>query len=215
MDLSQPSSIPDLLVANLPRGLVLSVEEALEVGARRAFPVAEDMHKGHRPTVLGQMRHFHMNETFAEALEVSGACPSPLKGNDVVVGRAGILLLGRFNISDGPWYNARRSRSRRVMSKANRAIEHLVHLPLLFEPIPPITAATVFFVGVFNGSMKDSPDRPVSIDIAVPDGEMKSWLFREPVSQFVQRYNAAEPQQDLAVPVLKASTAQKNKESGS
>jgi hypothetical protein len=213
MNCSSPSAIADLLMANLPRELLLAVEDALDVGARRAFPAAQGMHKGHLSTVLGQMRHFHMNETFAEALEVGGASPSQIRGNAVVVGRAGIIRLGRFNIAEGPWNNARRSITRRVMSEANRAIEPLVQ-PELFNSIEPITTATAFFVGVFSGSLKHSPDQPVSIEIAVPDSKMKSWLFRERLSEFVSRYNATATQEDLAVPVLKTNVAQPKKDQG-
>jgi hypothetical protein len=203
MDCSQLLSIPDVLMANLPRELLLAVDEALDVGAQRAFPQVQRMNEGHLSTVLGQMRHFHMNETFAEALELAGASPSKIRGNEVVVGRAGIIRLARFNIAQGPWYNARRSLTRRVLSEANRAIEALVQ-PGLFGPAEPITEATVFFVGVFSGSVKHSPDRPVSIEIAVPDSNMKRWLFRQRISEFVCRYNPTAVQEDLAVPVLKA-----------
>lgn len=202
----QTPSIPQLLVANLPRELVLAVGDALDVGAQRAYPAARGMDEGHLTSVLGQMRHFHMNETFVEALTLANAEPTPLRGNRVVVGRSGLFRLARFNISEGPWYNARRSQTRRAMALANEAIEGLVH-PDLFEPTKPILTGTMFFVSVFSGSIKNSPERPLSIHIAVPDREMRNWLFREPISEFLCRYNdvAVESQQDLAVPVLKTN----------
>jgi hypothetical protein len=215
MDPGQPSVV-ELLLANLSRDLVLRIEEGLEAGAQRAIPVAQGMHQGHRSTVRGQMRHFCMNEGFAEALELGGAFPSRIKGNELVVGHSGILRLARFNITaDGPWYNARRSVARMALSEANKVVEALVH-PDLFEPPRPVSTATVFFVGVFSKSLTLSLDRPVSVQIAVPAPGMRNWLFRETISDFVSRYNAAaaaaaaEVQPDLAHPVLKSKVARKN-----
>lgn len=211
MEASQSQSIPDLLVAHLSRDLVLGVAEALDAGAAMAFPPVEDMDVGHRSSALGQLRHFLMNERFAEALAVAGASPSQIRGNEVVVGKKGIFRIARFNIAKGPWYNARRSQTRRSLAEANRAIEQLV-LPDLFAPPEPITTATVFFVAVFSGKLSESPERPLSLEIAVPDREMKTWLFRETINTFVSRYNSnpSSSQEDRAHPVLKTKRTKKD-----
>lgn len=208
MTINSPLAIQELLVTHIPRELVLAVEEGLEMAARRAYSAAAGMKDGHLPNVIGQMRHFHMNETFYDSLEGAGASPSPLRGNSLVVGRAGIFQLGRFNVSQGPWYNARRSRMRRMMSEANRSIEPLVQ-PGLFEIAGPATEATVFFAAVFSGSLAESPDRPIDIQIAVPDSNMRQWLFCESLSKFVLAYNKPSTQVDEAKPVLKSNVRKK------
>ncbi|HEX7816577.1 hypothetical protein [Dyella sp.] len=194
-------TIQQLLLAHLSRDLVLNVEELLETGAQRAFGKAKGMNDGHLPSVVGQLRHFHMNEGFAAALEGSGAFPTPIKGNSLVTGRAGIFQLGRFNLRQGPWYNARRSAKRRVMAQANAAIEPLVQGGL-FDSQKPITTGSVFFVCIFSASLEHG-EKPMSIEIAVPNQHMTDWLFHEPVSLFVQRYNDVAVQDDRAVPMLK------------
>ncbi|WP_263352702.1 hypothetical protein [Acidicapsa acidisoli] len=197
------TTIPELLVSSLPIDLVTSIEDGLPVGAQRAYASARGMEEGHLPTVVGHLRHFHMNETFHRALAVNQANPSPLCGNKVVVGRAGIFSLARFNIHEGYWTNYRRSLTRKQLSEANRSIEPLVQ-PELFSSYTPATKATVFFVAVFAGSLRVSPEAPTSIQIAVPDSQMKSWLLREPISSFLERYSHVQDlQRDLAVPRLK------------
>jgi hypothetical protein len=72
MNLPPKDSIPDLLQRSLPRALVMAVEEALGVGAQRAHAASKGMHEGHLPHVVGQLRHFHMNEAFHRALAMGG-----------------------------------------------------------------------------------------------------------------------------------------------
>lgn len=196
-------TIPDLLLRNLPRELVLGAEEALAVGAQRAFMAASGMDDGHLPHVAGQLRHFHMNEAFHRVLATMNASPSPIKGNGIVTGRSGVFTLARFNILEGFWINGRRSHTRRQMSVANKAIEPLVQPELFYEYQPP-SEAVAFFVACFSGSMHIHPESPVSIQIAVPDRYMRGWLFREPLSTFAERYDGnSAVQHDFAVPKLK------------
>lgn len=197
-------TIPDLLVKNIPRDLIMGIEEALEIGARRAYAASLGMDKGHLPSVVGQLRHFHMNESFQRALAIGSAEPSPIRGNSIVTGRTGMLKLARFNIKDGIWINGRRSCIRRQMAMANKAIESLVQ-PDLFESSGSPSEAVVFFVACFSGSLHIEPESPVSIQIAVPDQYMSTWLFRESISGFVKRYDdkPVAQQSDLAIPKLK------------
>lgn len=207
-DSIQPT-IASLLVQHIPRDLIMGVEDALLIGAQRGTSAGAGMNPGHRSHAVGQMRHFHMNETFRDALEAAGTNPSQIKGNRVVIAKAGIFALGRFNISNGVWNNGRRSRTRREMAMANLAIEPLV-TPDLFDTYQPATKATVFFVGVFDRSVQDSAAVPMSIDVVVPDHELKEWLFRMSTTEFITFYESqpiAQVQPDLAVPLLKPGIA--------
>ena len=195
-------AVANLLLSSIPRDFILGVEEGLRAGAQRGYTASIWMHDGHRPSALGQMRHFHMNEEFSNVLEANGANPLPIRGNRIITGRLGIFTLGRFNTSAGLWNNGRRSRTRREMSLANYAVEPLVQANL-FEDVRPLTQATVFFVASFSGSLKIQPETPISIDIAVPDKDMRGWLFREPLHSFATRHHVIINQVDLAVPILK------------
>lgn len=175
--MAQPpkETIEALLLRNIPRELILGVEEAQIVGAQRAHNAARGMDDGHLPSVVGQLRHFHMNET---------------------------LL----------WINGRRSQTRKQMSFANKAIEHLVQPELFSEYVPP-SDAVVFFVSCFSGSLQIQPDAPTSIQIAVPDRNMVGWLFREPLSAFIQRYEQQPAaQDDLAKPKLKKNIGKQDRD---
>ena len=202
MSPSPKDSIPDLLLRNVPRELMMSVEDALRVGAQRAFFASEGMDSGHLPSALGQQRHFHMNETFHRALAMVDAKPTAIRGNRVITGRSGIVNLARFNSNIKSWNNSRRSLTRRQMSLVNQAIEPLV-LGDLFDEYRSPSDVTAFFVATFSGSLRDQPEMPLSIQIAVPDRMMQGWLFKEPVQLFVQRYEKEADQFDGAKPRLK------------
>lgn len=207
-------TIPGLLVKSLTRELVLAVEEALFVGAQRAYATARGMNEGHLPHAVGQFRHFQMNEAFQRALESAGASPSPIRGNGIVTGRSGVFTVARFNIPEGFWINGRRSHTRRQMSLANRAIEPLVQ-PELFDTYQAPADAVAFFVACFSGSLCVQPETPVSIQIAVPARDMRSWLFREPVSEFAKRFDqASSDQSDLAKPILKKNAGKRQDKDG-
>ena len=208
-------TIHALLMRNLSRELVLGLEEASLVGAQRAYAAARGMDEGHLPSVVGQLRHFHMNESFHRALAVADASPSPLRGNQIVTGRSGIFTLGRFNSKWGVWNSGRRSETRKQMSLANAAIEPLVQ-PELFSSYVEPSQAVVFIVACFAGSLHSQPDTPVSIEIAVPDRHMQGWLFREPIDAFIKRYDqqSTAGQDDLAVPKLKKSIGKQQPKDG-
>jgi hypothetical protein len=214
MSSSSRHSIPSLLIANLPRELILGVEESFIVGAQRAFKAAAGMDEGHLPSIVGQLRHFHMNEAFHRVLLASESSPSSIRGNNVVTGRAGIFTLARFNIKTGLWANGRRSQIRKQMSVANLAMEPLVQPGLFSEFVPP-SEGVVFFVACFSASLKVQPDVPSSVHIAVPDRNMSGWLFREPVGAFLKRYDVEpETQQDSVIPTLKRGVAKALDQSG-
>jgi hypothetical protein len=96
------------------------------------------------------------------------------------------------------------------MSYANKAIEPLVQ-PELFDQYTAPADAVAFFVACFSGSLHIQPESPVSIQIAVPDREMRGWLFKEPLIAFLQRYEQKPAaQDDLAKPKLKKIKKQGN-----
>lgn len=204
--------ISDLLLRNIPREIVMGVEDALTAGAQRAYAAAQGMDEGHLPHVLGQLRHFHMNESFHRALVFGNASPSAIRGNGIVTGRTGIFTLSRFNIPAGFWINGRRSNTRKQMSAANKAIEPLVQ-PELFNGYQPPSDAVVFFVACFSGTLQNQPEAPVSVQIAVPDRDMRGWLFREEASVFLKRYEQQDTtQNDLAIPKLKKKVGKQDKD---
>lgn len=206
-------TIPRLLVRNIPREIIMGIQEALVVGAQRAYVAARGMDDGHLSSVVGQLRHFHMNESFQRVLVVSNASPSPIRGNTIVTGRTGVFTLARFNIKEGLWVNGRRSQTRRQMSMANKAIEPLVQ-PELFAEYEPPSEGIVFFVASFAASLHIQPEFPVSIQVAVPDRNMQGWLFREPIDMFAKRYDQkpVSQQDDLAKPKLKKNIGKQDKD---
>ncbi len=204
MALPNQNTIHDLLVRNLRRELVMGLEEAKQVGAQRAYAAARGMEDGHLPSVVGQLRHFHMNESFHRALTAADASPSPLRGNQIVTGRSGIFALARFNTKFGAWNSGRRSETRKQMCLANAAIEPLIQ-PGLFSEYEEPSQGVVFIVACFAKSLHSQPDTPIAIEIAVPDRNMNGWLFRESIEKFISRYDQrpVAGQDDLAVPKLK------------
>ena len=92
---------------------------------------------------------------------VADASPSPLRGNQIVTGRAGIFTLARFNTKYRVWNSGRRSETRKQMSPANAAIEPLVQ-PGLFSGYVEPSQAVVFIVACFAGSAQPTGHTPKS-----------------------------------------------------
>lgn len=205
--------IEDLLVSNLPRELVLGVEEAMFVGAQRGYASTRTMAPGHRSSALGQQRHFHMNETFHQTLVANEVQPTQLSGNRLVTGRSGMLMLGRFNMTGADWMKGSRSVTRKQLSKVNEALTSCLRPDFFTEPVIP-TDITVFFVSRFSRALDDSAATPESLYIAVPDKNLKSWLFREPLVAFLKRYDQQPVQHDLAQPKLKKDIARRLDKNG-
>jgi hypothetical protein len=197
-----PDSIAALLIANVPRDLVMGVEDAFAAGALQAFGLTKEVSKKQRKTALGYMRHIQMNERFSDLLEASNAELISSQGNRVIVGVAGMFKFARLNMSTTNWNSPTRSTTRRELAEANEAMSQLVQ-PSLFGS-QDVTSGAFFFVARFSGSLHQHPEKPLQVYIAVPNPKMDGWLFREPLSQFLDRYDAAPKQADNATVKLKA-----------
>lgn len=196
-----PEAIAAMLITNVPRDLVMGVEDAFTAGALQAFGLTKDVRK-QRKTALGYMRHIQMNERFSDLLEASSAELISSQGNRVIVGVAGMFKFARLNMNTTNWNRPSRSITRRELAEANEAMSQLVQ-PSLFEP-QDVTSGTFFFVARFSGSLHHHPEKPLQVYIAVPNPKMDGWLFREPLSHFLDRYEAVPKQADNAKVKLKA-----------
>ena len=196
-----PDAIAALLIANVPRDLVMGVEDAFAAGALQAFGLTKEVSMKQRKTALGYMRHIQMNERFSDLLEASNAELISSQGNRVIVGAAGMFKFARLNMNTTNWNRPARSTIRRELAEANDAMSQLVQ-PSLFAP-QDVTSGAFFFVARFSGSLHHHPEKPLQVYIAVPNPKMDGWLFREPLSQFLDRYDTAPKQADNATVKLK------------
>lgn len=197
-----PDAIAALLIAEVPRDLVMGVEDAFAAGALQAHAMTKDVRK-QRKVALGYMRHIEMNERFSDLLEAANAELVPVQGNRVIVGKAGMLKFTRLNMTTTNWNHASRSTIRRELADANQAMSELAQLSL-FES-QKVEGGTFFFVARFSGSLHHQPEKPLQNYIAVPTPKMDGWLFREPLAQFLERYDAPPKQIDNATVTLKTS----------
>nr|ELY6389127.1 hypothetical protein [Cronobacter sakazakii] len=159
--------IPGTLISNLTKDLVMGINESLYAGAERAYVRAKHDATGHRASILGNMRHWCMNEEFYKSLLANGCSPSPLKGNNLVTGKSGIFNIGRINDNNVSWNNLTRAKTRQRLAEHNSFIESLVQ-PSLFENPKNIPTATVFFLARFSGNFAEQPESPLSIELVVP-----------------------------------------------
>ncbi len=204
MTLEAEQTIVKALLQHLSQGLCRALEEGLFAAGERAYIESARRHEGHLPQALGQARHFHSNEAFAQALDIAGVEHSPLCGNDIIIGQVGSLLLGRFNTNNHKWNGARRSTRRLELASHNKWLERL-HQPALFGEQISHAHMAVFFVSVFSGSVKVQPERPLSVEIAVMDTTLSERLFREPLSMLLNRYAQPVDQLDQVHVRLKAA----------
>ena len=204
MTLEAEQTIVKALLHHLPQGLCRGLEEGLVAAGERAYSESARRHEGHLTHALGQGRHFHSNEAFAQALDIAGVEHNPLRGNDIIIGQIGSLLLGRFNTNNHKWNSARRSTRRLELASHNQWLERLLQPALFSEQLSQAHMA-VFFVLVFSGSVKVHPERPLSVEIAVMDTTLSERLFSEPLSMFLNRYAQPVEQLDQARVRLKVA----------
>lgn len=197
-----------VLMRALTRDDLLRIEEALLVGVQRADLEASGRDEGHLLSVRGQLRHFHQNELFHQALVMSGAQPSPLRGASLVVGGKAGVTIARMSAKDGPWIRSgHQSKLRTQLARINQHAQQLLQPDLFETETREPSSMTAFFVTVCGAE-------GVRIELAVPDPAMKGWLFREPVGEFVMRYaqTSAQGQTDLAKPTLKRQVLRRDKD---
>ncbi|XWJ89325.1 hypothetical protein ACRARH_20785 [Phytobacter ursingii] len=201
--------IPGTLIDNLSKDLVMGINDSLYAGAERAFLRAKHDASGHRASILGNMRHWCMNEEFYKTLLANECSPTPLKGNNLVTGKCGIFNIGRINDNNVSWNNLTRAKTRQQLAEHNRFIESLIQ-PGLFGNPEHIPTATVFFLARFSGSFAEQPESPISVELVVPSHDMKSWLFRENIVIFLNRYEQSILQADKAFTKLKSNQIKKD-----
>ncbi|SCZ64852.1 hypothetical protein [Thiohalomonas denitrificans] len=212
MGLQAEETIVDKLLTHLPHDLCHSIDDGLIVAGERAYRDSAHRHEGHISSFLGQARHFHSNEQFAFALDMAGIEHNPVRGNDIIIGQLGPLLLGRFATSSKTWNNAKRSKRRLDLASHNQWVERLFQPDMFGIPSTGPTMA-VFFVSVFSGSVRVQPERPLSVEISVMNTMLSERLFSEPLTSFVTRYAQPAEQRDIAQVRLKQAVMKDGKSS--
>ena len=196
------NNIPAMIVRDVPRDLIMGLYDAVVAGSFRAYMRTQYDKAGLKPTMLGNMRNWCINESFYDVLLAHGCMPNPLKGNSIIVGRSGIFTLGRINDNNSSWHNLARSKLRRELAAQNQFIESLVQ-PSLFGNPESIPVATAFVLARFSGSLTHQPEAPVSIDLVIPSPDMKRWVFCMPLLQLLNLYESAPVQEDNAFGTLR------------
>src|SRR6185369_10049994 len=98
MPVVENNELEKLIVKHLPRDALMACEDAYYSGDLKGRSLSAAFFSGHRPSVAGQNKHFFINESFHEALQVHGADPTPLRGTRLVLGRFGIFNIARLNV---------------------------------------------------------------------------------------------------------------------
>ncbi|RBA22895.1 hypothetical protein EV677_2938 [Herminiimonas fonticola] len=197
-----------LITENIPRDALMAFEDAYYAGDEKGRRQASNFVQGHRPSAAGHDKHFFTNEFFFEALQVHGAEPTPLRGTKLVIGRLGIFNIARLNVPGHKWTNLQRSATRKRLAELNDAIARKYVQSDFFTEAGQPTAGTIFIVGVVDGRDENNISQLTQVMIAVPAADLKSWLYIEPLAEFVKLYDEVENvvQLDNATPKLKAPT---------
>lgn len=197
--------LEQLMVANMPRDALMVLQDAYESGDEKGRIKASLFDQGHRPSAAGQVKHFFLNESFRDALQVHGAEPTPLCGTKLVVGSFGIFKVARINVPSHKWVNLNKSSTRKKLAEMNEAISRKFVQPDLFDEARPIAKGTIFIVGVMDGVDANKIAQLTQVMIALPAPDMKSWIYRSTLSDFLKLYeqDTTEAQIDMAVPRLK------------
>jgi hypothetical protein len=129
--------IADLLSCHIPKDFLLAWEAAAASEIERAAALGASRSVGHRSHFIGSVRHYGLNEAFDRALKDAGLDHTPLSGNRIVVGSAGITFLSRLHINKkGPWDNSKRSAGRVKLCAKNVAATQAVQPDFLSGDMP-------------------------------------------------------------------------------
>lgn len=194
-----------LIVKHVPRDALMACEDAYYSGDLKGRLHAAAFLSGHRPSAAGQNKHFFINESFHEALQVHGADPTPLRGTRLVLGRFGIFNIARLNVPGHKWVNLRRSATRKKLAELNTHIERKYVQGDLFAAPRNVAEGTIFVVGVMDGVDESGVAQLTQVMVALPAPNMKSWLYISTVADFLKLYDQLDTvsQPDNAVPRLK------------
>ena len=183
----------------------MACEDAYYDGDERGRVQSAVFAGGHRPSAAGQIKHFRINEAFYEALDAQGAEPTPLKGTRLVIGRLGIFNIVRLNVPGHKWVSLRRSATRKALAELNDSIQRKYVQSDFFTETTAPTGGTLFILGVMDGVDENGIAQLTQVMVALPAPDMRSWLYKSTISDFVSLYDQAgvADQLDNAQPKLK------------
>lgn len=194
-----------LVTQNIPRDALMACEDAYYGGDEKGRMHSAIFSLGHRPSAAGQVKHFHINEAFHEALQAHGGEPSPLRGTHLVIGRFGIFNIARLNVAGHKWVNLRRSATRKKLAELNQIIETKYVQGDFFTGEREVTGGTIFILGVVDGIDANGIAQLTEVMVALPAPDMKSWLYISTMADFLKLYDQLDTagQPDNAQPKLK------------
>lgn len=194
-----------LIVEHIPRDALMAFEDAYYSGDLKGRQHSAIFLSGHKPSAAGQNKHFFINESFHEALQVHGAEPTPLRGTRLVIGRFGIFNIARLNVPGHKWVNLGRSATRKKLAELNTLIERKYIQSDLFAAPRDVAAGTIFVVGVMDGVDEYGIAKLTQVLIALPAPNLKSWLYISTIAELLNLYDQPNTvaQPDNAVPKLK------------
>jgi hypothetical protein len=205
-------ALEQLITKHIARDALMAFEDAYYDGDQKGRVQASAFAQGHRPSAAGQVKHFHINEAFHEALVAHGANPSPLRGTRLVIGRLGIFNIVRLNVPGHKWTNLQRSATRKALAELNEHIQRKYVQGDLFSESREIAEATLFILGVMDGLDANGVAQLTHCMVALPAADMKSWLYLKTMAEFLKVYDRApaDSQADNAMPKLKRAETKKD-----
>ncbi|HCN3201031.1 TPA: hypothetical protein N6S16_005130, partial [Escherichia coli] len=114
--------------------------------------------------------------------------------------------------SGSKWQKAFNSKRKQKLIADNQYIETKVQPDLFSSSSSVIPKATVFVVCQYSGSLTQSPDAPIKIELVVPSASAngKSWIFHEEINAFLVHYEPKVHQIDKAMSKLKKGIIKKD-----
>ena len=203
--------LEQLIINNVPRDALMACEDAYYGGDEKGRMHSAIFSLGHRPSAAGQVKHFHVNEAFHEALQAHGGEPSPLRGTRLVIGRLGIFNIARLNVAGHKWVNLNRGATRKKLAELNQVIEQKYVQGDFFTGDREVTRGTIFILGVVDGIDTNGIAQLTQVMVALPAPDMKSWLYRSTMAEVLKLYDQLNVvgQPDNAQPKLKKQPKKK------
>lgn len=201
--------IIELLVKNIPQSLIIGIRDGIFTASERAYKQAKIKHEGHRSYALGMERHLELNEVFHEVFEANGCSPVKLSSNKIVEAQSGIFKIAKETSNASTRKKLFNSKRKQQLIADNQHIETIIQ-PDLFSKPTSIPKATLFIMCHYSGSLTQSPDAPIKIELVVPSSDGNCWIFQEEINTFLVHYEPKIHQIDNAMSKLKKRITKKD-----
>ena len=193
------------IVANVDRGLLMSIEESIRLAYSKADNIVRNELKNtSRTRPRAQMRRYLIDDALAgSSARTSDTEP---KGEKYIVIQAGNVTLSHIELHENKW--ARPAKHRTLLALGNAILEPETLDMFKEQPPKPEDTLHVVVVVLHPKSCADNQSEPSAILVSVPYTDWRGYHLEIPLELLLEKYGleneGKEEVVDQAYPTLRA-----------